>query len=129
MAYMNQEKKAKIAAALKKVVPVDWKYSLRVHHHSSIIMTIRSAPIDLMARLYPDFIGDNIDVNHYWAHDRLAECPEKQIILQIIECLNLDNWDRSDSQTDYFDVGHYVTLQIGSWDKPFAVTEQLKKAA
>ena len=129
MAYMNQDKKAKIAAALKQVVPADWKYSLRVNHHSSIVMTIRSAPIDLMARLYPEFIGDNIDVNHHWAHEHLAECPEKQIILQIIDCLNLGNWNRSDIQTDYFDVGHYVDLQIGSWDKPFFVTEQLKKAA
>lgn len=30
MAYMDQEKKAKIAAALKKVMPKDWKYSLSV---------------------------------------------------------------------------------------------------
>ena len=48
MAYMNQEKKAKIAAALKTVVPKGWKYSLAVRNHSSIVMNIKSAPVDLV---------------------------------------------------------------------------------
>jgi hypothetical protein len=28
------------------------------------------------------------------------------------------NHDRSDSQTDYFDVGWYIEIQFGQWDKP-----------
>lgn len=49
MAYMSQEKKAKIAAKLKQVIPHDWKYSLAVHHHSTIILRISAAPVDLVA--------------------------------------------------------------------------------
>jgi len=30
-----------------------------------------------------------------------------------------DNWDRSDSQVDYFDVNYWLQLEIGHWDKPF----------
>ena len=48
MAYMNQEKKSKIAAALKGVVPDGWKYSLSVRNHSTIVMTITAAPFDLI---------------------------------------------------------------------------------
>lgn len=35
--------------------------------------------------------------------------------------LNIDNYDNSDSQTDYFDVGHYTSINLGSWNKPFIV--------
>ena len=35
--------------------------------------------------------------------------------------LNIDNHNRSDSQTDYFDVGHYTSINLGSWNKPFVV--------
>jgi hypothetical protein len=128
MAYMNQEKKAKIAAALKKVVPAGWKYSLAVRHHSSIVMTISAAPVDLIGKLY-DTDRTEVSVNTYWAKEHLKECAEKQVMLQILDCLNIDNFDNSDIQSDYFHVGHYVDLKIGSWAKPFVVTEQIKKAA
>jgi hypothetical protein len=128
MAYMNQDKKSKIAAALKQVVPAGWKYSLAVRHHSTIVMTISAAPVNLIGKLY-DTDRTEVHVNQYWAKDHLKDCAEKQIILQILECLDLDNFDHSDSQTDYFHVGHYVDLNIGTWAKPFVVTEQIKKAA
>lgn len=129
MAYMDQEKKAKIAAALKQVVPAGWKYSLSVNNHSTIVMTIKSAPYDLIANLYPDTDRREVNVNVYWAEKHLANGQDKQAILKIIECLNLDNFDKSDIMTDYFHVGHYVDLRIGTWSKPFEVIEQLKKAA
>ena len=123
MAWMNQEKKAKIAAQLKKVVPAGWKYSLRVHHHSSIILTIKSAPVDL--------IGDNLKSNgaketYLQLNEYYLERQYSGELLKTFEAiktaLNLDNYDRSDIQSDYFDVGHYVSIHIGSWDKPFVVT-------
>jgi hypothetical protein len=128
MAYMNQDKKSKIAAALKQVVPAGWKYSLAVRHHSTIVMTISAAPVDLIGKLY-DTDRTEVTVNEFWAKEHLKECAEKQVMLQIIECLNLDNFDKSDIMTDYFHVGHYVDLRIGTWAKPFVVTEQIKKAA
>ena len=128
MAHMNQEKKAKIAAALKKVVPAGWKYSLAVRNHSSIVMTIASAPVDLINKLY-ETDRDEISVNPYKANEHLKECAEKQIMLQILDCLNLDNFDNSDAMSDYFHVGHYVGLNIGTWAKPFVITEQLKEVA
>jgi hypothetical protein len=128
MAYMNQEKKSKIAAALKQVVPAGWKYSLAVRNQSSIVMTISAAPVDLIGKLY-DTDRTEIGVNQYWAKEHLKECSEKQVMLKILECLNLDNFDHSDSMTDYFHVGHYVDLRIGTWAKPFVVTQVLKQAA
>jgi hypothetical protein len=38
------------------------------------------------------------------------------------EIMNGENWDHSDSMTDYFDVNYYTHLQIGKWNRPFEVT-------
>lgn len=38
---------------------------------------------------------------------------------KIVIVLNLNNHDRSDVMTDYFDIGHYVSIRIGKWNKPF----------
>jgi len=48
MAYMNQEKKKAIVARVRKVLPKGWKCSFRVRNYSTLVMTIQSAPIDLV---------------------------------------------------------------------------------
>lgn len=49
MAWMNHERKAALAAGLKKVMPKGSKYSLAVRHHSTLVLTISKAPIDMVA--------------------------------------------------------------------------------
>jgi hypothetical protein len=39
------------------------------------------------------------------------------------EIANADNWNHSDSQTDYYDVNYGCDLHIGKWDKAFQVRE------
>ena len=122
MAYMNQEKKAEIRAALNAVVPKGWKFSLSVHHHSSITMTIKSAPVDLIAAggYESDRARGHVQINHY--HLGLAFQGEiLETMKKIVAALNTGNHDNSDAMTDYFDVGHYVHLNLGKWDKPFVV--------
>jgi hypothetical protein len=138
MAYVSQEKKAKIAAALKLVVPKGWKYSLGVENHRTICMTISAAPVDLIAdynaagqsdfyRMARGFepAKDHISVNEFHFKDHFG--PEVRSVLEkIVECLNIDNFDKSDAQTDYFCVGHYVSLNIGRWNKPFVCTAPVR---
>ena len=45
-----------------------------------------------------------------------------EVLKRADQIVNADNWDRSDSQTDYFDVNYYTHFAIGKWDKPFEVT-------
>ncbi len=123
MAYVNKEKKAKIALALKNAVPKDWKYSLAVRHHSTIVMTIRSAPIDLLKIACAKCENperEHIDINHYHLEHHF-DGELRDMFGNIIKALNQDNFDESDSQADYFHVGHYVNLRIGAWDKPFSL--------
>lgn len=137
MAYMNQERKALIAAQLKKVVPAQWKYTLAVRNASTIVMTITQAPVDLIGeclRVSQKYESaskspsnerpSNLDVNQYYL-DRQFDGDLLVTMKKIMDCLNLrdvegqQNWDKSDIMTDYFDVGWYVDLNIGSWNRPF----------
>ena len=122
MAFMNQEKKKEIAAELKKVVPKGWKYSLSVHNHSSITMTIKSAPIDLIAehKNLAAGVKGHVQLNEFYL-DRAYEGDLLVTMQQITKALNTGNFDNSDSQTDYFHVGFYSHLHLGRWDKPFLV--------
>jgi len=152
MAYVSKDKKTTIAAALKKVIPAGWKYSLAVAHHSKITLTISAAPVDIV-RAYVNFVtakaalkGDEfdrknllqhvlyveergyIDVNEYHLDSQFTG-ELLEVFQKIREALNTDNFDNSDVYTDYFHVGHYVGIKVGRWDKPFVVTTPLKKAA
>ncbi len=135
MAYVNQDKKAKIAAALKPVIPAGWKYSLAVRHHSTIVLTIAAAPFDLIGSFKASDYFDpktatHIDVNPYHYTRHIDDECVAEVFEQIFDALNIDNHDNSDLQTDYFDVGHYVDVKIGRWDKPFqAITKEVKVAA
>ncbi len=131
MAYMNQEKKAKIAAALKKVVPAGWKYSLRVRHHSTLIMTVTAAPLDFSGKVdwFEGKARAEYDVNPYH-YERNITCDEfRAQVKAIMDCLNLDNFNNSDTQSDYFHVGHYVELKFGTYDRPYVNTAAAVAAA
>lgn len=117
MAFVSKEKKAKISEALKLVVPKGWRYTLKVQHRSTITMTIREAPIDLVL-LAGEEKKSYTDINIYY----LEKSFQKDLLetfQKIKDALNTDNYDRSDPQTDYFCVGHYIGIQIGEYDKPF----------
>lgn len=133
MAYVNQERKAKLAAKVKEVIPAGWKYSLAVRNHSTIVLTISAAPVDLLAeyaRVANAKYASSGDtglryeeppsyhqVNEYHLETQFDESLPVFEAIKI--ALNDGNHDRSDSQTDYFDVGWYVNINLGRWDKPF----------
>ena len=132
MAWMNQERKAEIAANLNKVMPRAWKWSLSVHHHSTIVLTITEADVDLLtiynAKAQTQFEwkhpnetwmpSNYVQVNEFWLQDQF----EVELLAQFEKfkaALNVGNHDNSDPMTDYFDVGWYVSINLGKWDRPF----------
>lgn len=113
MAFMNQERKAMLAKEVAKVVPAGWKYSLSVRNHSTIVMTISEAPLRLSRNEKSESVNP-YHVEKYYGKDH----P----LVAIVAALNVGNHDRSDIMTDYFDVGWYVDVNLGRWDKPFKST-------
>lgn len=139
MAYMNQVKKAIIAEQLKKAVPAGWKYSVAVRHHSTIVLTIKSAPVDLIAETNEvsaknaEYRGRTVNMaTTYFSPNEFYLEREFGASLEIMEAikaaLNTGNHDNSDPMTDYFDVGHYIDIQVGNWEKPFICTAAVQIA-
>lgn len=139
MAYMNQDKKRVIKAALDKIAkPYGIKYSLRVNSHMSITCTITAAPIDFIGN-FKAVTGDkfkmdgalshHISVNPYWYQDHFTGKP-REVIGQLIEALKAANYyDRSDAMTDYFDTAYYFNLNIGDYNRPFKLTAPTMRQA
>lgn len=133
MAYMNQERKAAIAPAVKNILKkYGLKGSLRVRNHMTLCLTIRSGSIDFVSN-YLDTVGrneynqkwieekNNIDVNVYH-YRNLFDGRARDALGELIAALNDGNWDHSDIQTDYFDRGWYVDVEVGRWNQPYTVT-------
>lgn len=125
MAYMNQEKKARIAA---KVKPILKKYgvkgSLSVHHYSKIILTIQSGKIDFFAnQVDKDDKKFHKSVNPYWYKDHY-DGVAKAFLSEVVPAMySADYYNNSDVMTDYFDVAYYVSVDIGKWNKPYELVK------
>ncbi len=112
MAYMNQEKKAKIAARIKPILKkYGMKGSLAVRNHSTIVLNLKSGKID--------FGGDNIDVNPYWFHEHF-EGKARKFLTEAFAALKSADWyDETNAQIDYFNTAYYVDVNVGKWNKPY----------
>ncbi len=63
----------------------------------------------------------HLQVNTYWLETSFAGRALEA--LQAIKlAMSKGNHDRSDIQTDYFDVGWHIDISIGKWNKPYVVT-------
>lgn len=138
MAYFNQERKKAMAPKIKEILKkYGLKGSLAVRHHSTVVLNIRSGEIDFISnyedcgrerrnRTQLEYGADIkrptcIDVNVYWYKEHFAG-RALMCLEELIRVLNQGNHDRSDIQSDYFDVGWYVDVNIGTWDKPYQLT-------
>lgn len=137
MAYMNQERKSRIAGLLKEALKGEGiKYTLSVRNLSTIVMKVTAAPIDFIQnsretrKIHPRFdihgvpivdTREYLDVNPYWDMAESFSGKALEVLRKILSCLNDGNHDRSDISSDYFDVGWYVDVKIGDYNKPFKV--------
>ena len=139
MAYMSSEHKKEIAELLKKefgkvAKKRGFKYSLKVENYSTIIMTISEGKYDFIGNyvnnMKPhhcsfDFYKENppkyLDISDHMLNSFSGEI--KDILEKAFKHLNLRNYNNSDIMTDYFDVGHFVYIHIGKWNKPYKLVE------
>ena len=140
MAYMNQERKAKIAATLKPILAkYGVKGTLSVRNHSTICLTLKSGKIDFIENfiktdadkhygrpMQADQIADirknqSLDVNPYWFQDHFTGKAKAFLSAAFVALKSAGWYDESDAMTDYFDTAYYVDLNIGKWNKPYIV--------
>ena len=137
MAHMSQERKSALSPAIKAVLKkYGVKGSLAVRNHSVLVLNIKSGPIDFIGNLnkvcsvapgadrygaYRPAVG-SIDVNPYHYRDHF-DGKALAFLSAILPAMNTGNHDNSDIQSDYFDVGWYVDVNIGAWNKPYILTK------
>jgi hypothetical protein len=120
MAYFNQEKKAKIAPAIKALAKqYGVKASLAVHNHSTVVLNITSGKIDFFKEYNRDKVT-YLHVNEFYIETEFNGIA-KEFLVKAKEILDTDNFDKSDTQSDYFHVGHYTDINIGLYNKPYIV--------
>jgi len=124
MAYMNQEKKAVIAAKLKPVLKkYGVKGTLSVRNHSSIVLNVKAGKVDF----FKDY-GDlqdarkfGIQVNPYWFHEHFTG-KSKSFLTEAFDALkSAGYYNNSNAQIDYFDTAYYYDINIGRWNKPYVL--------
>ena len=119
MAYMNQQRKQELAPSIKAVCKkYGIKASLAVNNHSTLVVNIKSGPIDFVdnynkigrttnhrnyGRPWEDYTGASMSINPYWFREHF-DGTAKDFLGELLDAMNVGNHDRSDIQSDYFDV-------------------------
>jgi hypothetical protein len=133
MAYVSQDLKAKLAPTIKAVCKkYGVKASIAVRNHSTLCLSIKSGKIDFITD-YNQTVGARaggfrngepattyIDVNPYWYQEHFGG-EAYHFLKEVLAAMNDGNHDNSDSQSDYFDIGWYVDVGIGRWNKPYVL--------
>ena len=135
----NIESKKPLIKALNKEYGI--KGTLSGTNDYSMTLTISEGPIDFISsyiksndnkpmsqpsaweHTVKDIMeNQHIDVNPYWYNDHF-DGKALEYLRKAFEIMNQGNHDRSDIQTDYFDVGWYVDVKIGRWNKPYKLSK------
>jgi hypothetical protein len=142
MAYVSQEMKAKLAPAIKAICKkYSVKASIAVRHHSTLVLNVKQGEIDFIEnyiktnadkivanKMSPDTIAyirknQSLDVNTHWAHEHFSN-DAKEFLTEMIEAMKgPEFFDHSDIQSDYFHRSHYIDINIGQWNKPYALVK------
>lgn len=132
MAYMNQDRKAQIAPAVKAILKkYGIKGTLAVRNGSTLVLNIKSGKLDFIND-YNETVGsrpggfrlgnpatDYLDINRYWYSEYFSNKKIKKFLDEVFTAMNTGNWDNSRSEIDYFDVGWYIDVNVGKWNKPY----------
>ena len=142
MAYMSQERKAKLLPAMKAVCDkFGVKASYAVRNHSTLVISVKQGKLDFIENFIAadqnshharkmeqsriDYLRSNrsLDVNPYWFQEHFTGgC--KDFLTELFAAAKGTEWyDRSDAMTDYFDTAYYIDVNVGSWDKPYALVK------
>lgn len=134
MAYMNQVLKLAKAPIIKFILKrYGLKGSLSVQHNSTLVLTITEGVIDFVANAnrcgnhnnrlltgFTPFTSGYMQVNPYWYHEHF-DGKARDFLHEVIYVMNIGNHNNSNAQVDYFDVGWYISINVGKWNKPYQV--------
>jgi len=136
MAYINQNEKRELAPSIKAVLKkYKMKGTVAIRHHSTLVVNIKSGKLDIIqnwfdtvtkkgtVNSYGDIMAkpEYMQVNEYWINENYSGIV-RDFLNELVSAMKGENWfDKSDIQSDYFHIKHYVSVNVGNWDKPYIV--------
>lgn len=138
MAYFSQDQKKEKTPAIKAILKkYGLKGSLSVRHYSTLVLTIRSGKVDFVESFnrlgqsnswkssvaFQPVTDGYIQVNPYWFHEHF-DGKAKDCLAELLNAMNVGNHNNSRPEIDYFDIGWYVDINIGQWNKPYICTKE-----
>lgn len=115
MAFFSQQQKADKLPALKALTKeYGVKASFSIRDNMVFVCTISSSPIDFGCN------GDSISISRVGGS---FKGEAKEFLDKLCAIMMDGNHNNSDPMRDYFDVGWYVDIRIGTWNKPYTQTD------
>ena len=147
MAYVSQEDKRELSVGIKKVLKkYNVKGTIGVHHHSTIVVRLRSGDLDILGN-YWNVYTQSVERGQIEPWNQRTEkptsltpnpyCVDKSYsgeVLAFLEELIAEMkgeryFNESDPMTDYFHCSHYIDIDVGNWEKPYIYNQELAQAA
>lgn len=139
MAYIEKERVAEIRAELKKLFPT-FKFSVTRQNYSEVNVKILKGDInffdDAMRPDGIDHFGDSRKLTDYAKVNRYTSVNEfhiegnwegeaQKMLLKVKEIICKGNYNRNagDMGADYPDWNFFTRISIGSYDKPYELTQ------
>lgn len=108
---MSQELKKSLTPQIQAVLKkYGMKGSLSVSNHSTLVCTILSGKLDFAEK-------DNY-INTHWIQESW-QGEKREFLTELRDAMMTGNHDNSDLQSDYFDVGWYIDIFVGTWNKKY----------
>lgn len=135
MAYISQDEKKVLAVEIKSVLKkYGMKATIGVSNHSTLVVNIKSGSLDIIGNWFekqterhnadqfdkPEYI----QVNEFWIDNQYTG-KVKDFLNELVSAMKGENWfDRSDLQSDYFNVKHYTNINVGKWSSPYILEKK-----
>lgn len=115
MAHVTKELSARVRKELKEKFPTaeGWKFSVRKDDSGTLYISILQGPMQL----------ESGSINHRHIDNRYKGIT-KALFNSILAIANEGNYNNSDIMTDYFDVGWYINLAVGNYDREYTYVER-----
>ena len=128
MAYISKEDVTAIRNELKATFP-KFTFGVRKMHGGSngVDVTIKAGPTDFSDCFRANDNG-HAQINQYHTHMYGEQKDFFDAIHKIIRTAPIKGegywknkgwYDNSDAMTDYFDTAYYISMNVGSWNKPY----------
>ena len=121
MAYVSQADKKELAPAIKAVLKkYGMKGSIGIRNHSTLVVNIKQGKIDFGNYSHGD---GYIQVNPYWIDDHYhTNLIARDFLNELLDAMKGPKYfNNDDAITDYFSRSHYTDINIGQWNKPYAL--------